>query len=119
MDVTNTGNETLTNIGAEMFADDPISVSDSEGFINRLEPGETETVKFTVSAAGSATPKSYPVSVDFQYDDSDGDTLLSDTYRLPVTVTEREGGSGNLPIIVGLVAILVVGVGGYWYYSRQ
>jgi len=114
IDVTNTGDKTVRDVSAKMFADSPISVGDSEAFISELEPGETKTVVFEISAAGSAIEKSYPVSVDFQYDEPDGDTVLSDTYRLPVEVTASEsGGGGGPPIlpIVGLVAVVVVIVG--------
>ena len=71
-----------------------LTSSDDEAFIDRLESGETETITFAISAGGSALSKSYPVSLDFQYDDADGDTLLSDTYQVPVTVEEPEGGEG-------------------------
>jgi hypothetical protein len=113
IDVTNTGDKTVRDVSAKMFADSPISVDDSEAFVSKLEPGETKTIVFEISAAGSAIPKSYPVSVDFQYDEPDGDTVLSDTYRLPVTVTEPEGGSGGPPIllVVGLVVVVAVVAG--------
>ncbi|WP_136716681.1 COG1361 S-layer family protein [Halorientalis salina] len=111
--VTNTANETLTDISAKLFADSPISASDSDAFIAELEPGETKNISFTVSASG-ASPKAYPVSMDFQYDDEDGDTLVSDSYRVPVTVTEKEGSGGGFPLIlVGLGVAAVVGIGGY------
>lgn len=111
--VTNTENETLSDISAKLFADDPISAEDSEGFISELKPGETETINFTVSASG-AINKDYPISMDFQYTDGDGDTLVSDTYRTAVTVTTSEGGGGGLSLIlVGLGVAAIVGIGGY------
>ncbi|MFB6184443.1 MAG: COG1361 S-layer family protein [Haloarculaceae archaeon] len=120
IDVTNAGNETVSDISAEMFADDPISVDDSEAFIKELKPGETETVTFKISASGSAVAKSYPVSVDFQYDNSDGDTLLSDTYRLPVTITDGTSGSGGPPVLpIVVVAVVVIASGGYYWYTRR
>ena len=112
VEVTNQLNETVTSVSAKMFTDDPISASDSEAFVDELGPGETTTINFTVGASG-ASPKVYPVSLDFQYDDADGDTLVSDTYRLPVQVTEREGG-GGLPLgLLGVGALIVLGVGAF------
>ena len=112
--VTNDRDERLTDISAKLFADSPISVSDDEAFIASLDPGESTTIRFGISASGSAMAKSYPVSLDFQYEEPDGDTPISDTYRVPIEVTER-GGGGGLPLgtiaVVGLVA--VVAIGGY------
>ncbi len=115
--VTNTASETMTDISAKLFADDPISAGDSEAYIDELQPGNSTTISFTVSASG-AIAKDYPVSMDFQYDDEDGDTFVSDTYREPVTVTEKQGGgSGGFPlVIVGIGVAAVVGIGGYFRF---
>lgn len=94
--VTNNGDEPVTDISAKLFVDDPVSSSDDEAFIAELGPGETKEMTFGASVAGSALEKTYPVSVDFQYTDADGDTRLTDTYRVPVTVGEPEDGGGGL-----------------------
>jgi len=112
--VTNTGDETLTDVSANLFADDPISVDDGEGAIAEIGPGESTAVTFGVSAGGGALAKSYPVSVDFQYEDERGDTHVSDSHQVVVTVAEPEtdGGSGGLPLpLLGVGAVGVVGVG--------
>lgn len=114
--VTNDGDERYTDISANMFADSPMSVNDDEAFISGLEPGESETIQFSVGAKGSALSKNYPVSVDFQYDEPDGDTKLSDTYRIPVSVEESDDG-GGLPLIPIVVLLVVLG-GGVYLYRR-
>jgi hypothetical protein len=90
--VTNQRNETVTDVSAKLFASSPLSTSDDEAYIAELEPGETVEVPFRVSASGSAMQKDYPVSVDFQYVDDAGETRLSESYRLPVSVQESSGG---------------------------
>ncbi|SDF91871.1 sialidase-1 [Halorientalis regularis] len=113
VEVTNTANETLSAISAKVFADSPISVSDSEAYIDELGSGESTTISFNVGASG-ALPKQYPLSLDFEYDDTDGDTLLSDRYRVPIDVNERSGGGGGFPLtLVGVGVVLVVAIGGY------
>jgi hypothetical protein len=107
--VTNTEGETLSDISAKLFVDDPISTSDDEAFVAELEPGESAEISFAVSSAGSAFPKSYPVSVDFEYDRADGTTLVSETFRLPVDVQESSGGGLPFGVVVGVGAIVLVG----------
>ncbi|MFB6164488.1 MAG: COG1361 S-layer family protein [Haloarculaceae archaeon] len=116
--VTNRANETVSDVSAKLFADSPISATGDQAYIQQLAPGESETIKFGVSASGAMTDKNYPVSMDFQYRDADGDTKLSDTYRRPVHVAaSKKGGGGGLPLsllAVGLVA--VVGIAGYFRF---
>jgi hypothetical protein len=115
----------VSDVSAKLFADSPVSVSDDEAFVSSIGPGETATITFSIGAAGSATPKVYPVSLDFQYDEPDGDTKLSDTYRVPVEVTEQEGGGGILSLVsgpggLGLGLILVLGgVAGVVLFRRS
>ncbi|MFC6941353.1 COG1361 S-layer family protein [Salinirubellus sp. GCM10025818] len=120
--LTNNRDVPVSDVSAKLFADSPISVSDDEAFVDTIEPGGTETLTFAIGAAGSATPKVYPVSLDFQYDEPDGDTKLSDTYRVPVEVTESEGG-GFLGLLLGpgglLVFLAVGGVAGVVLFRRS
>jgi hypothetical protein len=102
--VTNNGEQELTDVTAKLFADSPITVDDDEAFVDSIPAGESRTLLFSISAAGSATAKDYPVSMDFQYTEPDGDTKLSDTYQIPVSVTAREGG--------GILSTVPFGVGG-------
>lgn len=117
LEVTNTREEVLTDISAKIYAESPLSTSDDEAFIERLEPGETREIVFDVSAGGSALEKTYPMKLDFRYDDSEGDTVISDTYQLPIEVTEQSGGGLPVPVIVG--ALVVVAAGGYVVYRRR
>ncbi|WP_170845375.1 COG1361 S-layer family protein [Halorientalis persicus] len=113
VEVTNTANETLSSISAKMFADSPISVSDSEAYIDELAPGESTTISFSVGASG-ALPKQYPLSIDFEYDDADDETLLSDRYRVPIDVTEPSDSGSGFPLgLIGVGVVLVVAIGGY------
>ncbi|WP_049933905.1 COG1361 S-layer family protein [Halarchaeum acidiphilum] len=118
--VTNNGDRPVTNVNAKVYADDPISTGDDEAFVSSLAPGETETIAFSFAATGSALSKTYPVSMDFQYDDTDGETKLSDYYQVPLAVHES-GGSGGPPLglIGGIVVLLLVVGGGYVYYKRR
>ncbi|WP_264554776.1 COG1361 S-layer family protein [Halocatena marina] len=114
LEITNNRNSTVKNINAKAFVDDPLSLDDDEAFVSELRPGESANVTFEVSAAGGATASTYPLSLDFQYDTADGESKLSDTYDIPIEVREPENnsflsiGSGGLPILPVLLAVLVV-----------
>ena len=113
VDITNAEDETLSNIQAKIFTDDPLSSGDDEAFVSSLEPGESDTLVFELSAASGATAKSYSFSMDFRYDDESDETEVSETYRVPVEVTESEQ-SSNTPVLLVAVVLLVV-VGLIWW----
>ncbi len=113
--VTNEGDEPLRDVEAKAFVQSPLSSDDDEGLVSALAPGESATFVVGLSASGSALEKTYPVSIDFQYELPDGDTEVSKTYRVPVSVEQREGGGlPFLPLTVGALAVTGVGVG-VWY----
>jgi sialidase-1 len=73
---------------------------------------------FDVAAGSSATAGStYPISFDFRYTDSDGDTHLTDTFRTPLNV--ESSGGGGLPVLPLLGLGLVVAGGAAFLYRRH
>jgi hypothetical protein len=117
--VTNTREFTVSDVSAKIYTDSPLSTSDDEAFIDELEPGESRTIVFQLSADGGATEKTYPVKMDFQYDDDESDTIISDTYQIPVDVTSGSGSGLPIGLILLVVVVLGGGLGGVLYYRRQ
>jgi hypothetical protein len=118
--VTNNRDETLEDIEGKLFVDDPLDSANDETFTTALEPNETTTVTVDLSASEGATIKSYPVSMDFRYTDSDGDSKLTDSYRLSIDVTEPSDDGGGLPLGPLLIGLVVVGgVGGVLWRRRN
>lgn len=117
--VTNNLNETVSDVEVRLFADDPLDTGNTDtGYVQSLDPGETRTVTVELTTTGAATPGStYPISLDFRYDDADGDSHLTDTYRLPIDVTASE--DGGLPLSVLGVAALVLATAVLVVYRRQ
>jgi len=115
--VTNEGDDPLRDVEAKAFVQSPLSSDDDEGIVSALDPGESATFVIGLSAGGAALEKTYPVSVDFQYELPDGDTEVSRTYRVPVTVDRQERGGGSfLPITIG--ALAVTGLGLFVWFRR-
>ncbi|WP_343218038.1 COG1361 S-layer family protein [Haloplanus halophilus] len=120
VEVTNNLDETVTDIEARLFADDPLSAGASDtSYIESLEPGESATLAFQVTAASSATAGStYPISFDFRYTDTDGNTHLSDTFRKPLDAAPQSGGGLPIPLFLGLGSLVIV-FGGVVYWRRN
>ena len=119
LEVTNTDDQTLRDVEAKLFTSDPLEDGGDDAFIPELEPGESTTVAFEVTAEDGATPQTYPVRVDFQYEDDRGDLQLSDTYRVPVTVVEPDGGIVSAWLLAALGGLLAAAAGGWWYVSAR
>lgn len=110
--VTNTKDETLTDVEAKLYTNAPLDNHDDEGFIPALDPGESATVTFEVEVEDGATPQTYPLRVDFRYDDQRSNSQLSDTYRIPLDVVEPDGRFSALAIVIAagiLGALAAVG----------
>lgn len=123
MTVTNNHEKSIRNIDAKAFVDDPLSVGNDKAFIEELGPNESANITFEVSASQSASPGSYPISVDFQYD-VDGESELSNTYDVPIEVTpaEEEGVMstlGTTPLSAALFLLVLLGGVGVWYWFRR
>jgi hypothetical protein len=111
------GDEPVSNVNAKLFTSDPLSSSDDGAFLGTVEPGETITAQFTVSASGDAIAKQYDSAVEVRYEESDGDTRFSGTLSVGVPVSEAEsGGFPTLP--AAAVALLVLGGAGTVIYRR-
>ena len=117
VEVTNNRDDRVTDIEAKLFADDPLDSDDDEAYIESLDAGESTTVTFELNAESGATAKTYPVSVDFRYDDANQRSQLSDSYRMAIDVTESE--DDGLPLGIVAIGLVVLGGAGYALYRRE
>ncbi|WP_168191260.1 COG1361 S-layer family protein [Haloprofundus sp. MHR1] len=118
VEVTNNRDEPLREVSAKIFPESPISADNSEAYVDELAPGESAKLVFGVNVGGDALAKTYPVKMDFRYEDASGTERISDTYQLPVEVANDDG--GNVPLtLVGVGAIALVGVGAVLYRRRS
>ena len=113
-----TGNETVTNANIKLFTNDPLSSSDDGAYLGTVEPGETVTATFRVSASDTALTKEYSSSVEIRYDEPDGDTRF--TGSLTIGVPVRAADSGGFPLIPAAAVGMFALVGGaIVVYRRQ
>ncbi|WP_396612739.1 COG1361 S-layer family protein [Haloferax sp. S1W] len=121
--IVNTRDETLRDISAKIYLEEPLSSSDTESFVSELEPGESVTLVFGIAADQAALEKQYPAELDFRYEDGSGETTISDAYRVPVQVDAPEN-SGGLPFgltlpILGAAVIVAAGGAGFLVVRRR
>ncbi len=116
----NTGAAAVAAAQARLSAVDPFTSSDDTAYLGDMKPGEEKTARFEVAADKSATAKVYGLDSEVRYRDALDNSQISDTMKVPVTVTES-GGMGALltsPIVLAVIAVLVIG-GGYYLYRRR
>ncbi|SEO20626.1 Uncharacterized conserved protein [Halorientalis persicus] len=112
-----TGSEPVKNANAKLFTSDPLSASDDGAYLGRVEPNETVSATFQVSATDDALNKSYSSSIEVRYDEQDGDTRFTGSLSVGVPVKESSGGIPFLP--VGLLAGGIILAGGFVVYKRR
>ncbi|MEN6340954.1 MAG: S-layer protein, partial [Methanospirillum sp.] len=66
----------------------------------------------------AATAKQYGLDSEVRYRDALDNSQISDTMKVPVTVTASSGGLLGSPIVLAGIAIIVIG-GGYFVYRRR
>lgn len=120
INVENSMSRSISDIDAEFSSSDPLSISQDTAFIESLSSNEEDTINISVQANSGAIPNTYPLEVDFEYQDSDGTSKLSEVYSVPVEVSEAEDSSGGTPIVplVGGLG-LVIGISVLVYRFRK
>jgi len=112
----NIGDEPVRDAVARLSIFKPFSSTDDQAFIGSLAPGEEAKVTFRIDVAWDATPKEYGINSEIKYTDVKGDTVISDSMKIPVNVSPASG-SLLLPAVV--VLIIIAAAGGYLYKKRQ
>lgn len=108
LEITNNRPVALSDINAQVYADDPLSVDSDEAYVDALEPGESAEISFQVGVDGDAMIKTYPIELDFQYDTPGGDTQLSDTYQHPIDIVEADDDGGLLGGLAGGLGLAIL-----------
>jgi hypothetical protein len=108
----NIGDEPVKDAVARLSIFKPFSSTDDQAYIGTLAPGESKTVVFRLDTDSDATPKEYGINSEMKYTDVKGDTIISESMKIPVTVNSP---AQNLLIPALVVLILLIAVGGFIY----
>ncbi len=112
----NIGEDPIKDAVARLSIFKPFSSTDDQAFIGTLQPGEEKTVVFRLDVDSDATPKEYGINSEIKYTDVNGDTVISESMKIPVVV-KAASASLLLPALVAL--IILIAAGGYMYRRKQ
>ncbi|MFB3766592.1 MAG: COG1361 S-layer family protein [Methanotrichaceae archaeon] len=112
----NIGEDPVNDGLARLSIFKPFSSTDDQAYIGDLAPGEEKTVVFRVDTDSDATPKDYGINSEIKYTDAKGDTIISESMKIPVQIKPASG-SMLVPGIAALVLIVAAGI--YLYRRRQ
>ncbi|MDI9615808.1 MAG: hypothetical protein QW781_04430 [Methanothrix sp.] len=111
----NIGEEGVSDAIARLSIFKPFSSTDDQAYIGNLGPGEEATVVFRLDVDSDATPKEYGINSEIKYTDVRGDTVISESMKIPVRV-EPASRSMMLP---ALAVLVVLGGAGAYIYRRR
>jgi hypothetical protein len=112
----NIGEETANNSIARMGLFKPFASRRDQAYLGTLNPGEEKNVTFKVAVDSGATPKPYSINSEIKYADSDGDTIISKSMKIPVNVGAARP-SLMLPALILLTLLLIAG--SYIYKKKK
>lgn len=112
----NIGDDPVKDAIARLSIFQPFSSTDDQAYIGTLDPQESKTVIFRIDVDSDATPKDYGINSEIKYTDVNGDTVISESMKIPVTVTAATQ-SLLLPVIV--ILVILGAAGGYLYKRKQ
>jgi hypothetical protein len=112
----NIGDEPIKDAIARISIFKPFSSTDDQAYIGTLDPQEEKAVIFRLDVDSDATPKEYGINSEIKYTDINGDTVISESMKIPVAINAKSQ-SLLLPAIA--VLIIIVAAGGYLYRRKQ
>jgi len=112
----NIGEDPIKDAVARLSIFKPFSSTDDQAFIGTLQPGEEKTVVFRIDVDSDATPKDYGINSEIKYTDVNGDTVISESMKIPVVV---KAASSSLLLPAAIILVILVAAGGYMYRKKQ
>ncbi len=112
----NVGEDPVRDAIARLSIFKPFSSTDDQAFIGALLPGEEKKVVFRLDVDSDATPKEYGINSEIKYTDVQGDSVISESMKIPVTV---KAASSSMLLPAALIALIILGAGAYVYRRKS
>jgi hypothetical protein len=117
----NTGDDTAYHAQSRLSAVDPFTSSDNTAYLGDVGPGETVPARYQLSAGTAAGIGNYSLDTEVRYRDSQDNSQVSDTFKVPVQVVAPPASAGILqvlPVIV-IIALIAISAGYYLLVMRK
>jgi hypothetical protein len=108
----------LRNVVARLAVDAPFETESRVAYVDALQPNESATLAFELTVSEDAVPTRSSVRLNVTADRPDGETIVLDTYDVPVVVAEETGPTDVVVLAVGSLVALALLVGG-WLWLRR
>lgn len=117
--VTNTGEETLTDLHARLAVHPPYTSDTPTAYVATLEPGESALLRFEVTTPKDAVATSDALAVTVNATAPDNRAVRTGPTLVPIEIAAPESATGNLTnLIIGAVVVVLVLAGGWWWLNR-
>jgi uncharacterized membrane protein len=117
--LTNRLDEPITAVRVTLVVEPPLESDFRTAIVPHLEPGETDRVAFDLEVDGDAPASRYPARIEVDYRDPDDDPATARPSTIAVNVTDTGSVLPTTELAVTVVVLLLVGVGGWWFYGRR
>ncbi|MHC1630878.1 MAG: COG1361 S-layer family protein [Methanotrichaceae archaeon] len=108
----NIGEDPTDDAIARLSIFKPFSSTDDQAYIGTLKPGEERKVRFKIDVDDDATSKPYGINSEIKYKDVRGDTVISESMKIPVNVNPVVR-PYMLPAVVALILLAAAGASLY------
>jgi hypothetical protein len=117
----NNGDATAYASQARISAVSPFTSSDDTAYLGDLKAGDAATASYQLSVDSAATAGNYSLDTQIRYRDALDNSQVSDTFKLPVTVTPRPASGGLMQFlpIAGIITLIAIGAGYYYLVMRK
>jgi hypothetical protein len=119
LDVTNQRDSPISDVRVHLVVEAPLESDFRTTVVPHLRPGETDRVAFDLEVDGEAPVSRYPATVEVKYTDANGEPAVARSSTVAIDVTDSETTLPVSEIGATIVVLLLVGVGGWWFYGRR
>lgn len=105
---TNRGETAAENAQAKIVVMKPLSTSKSTVRLGTIDPGESQTASFEISAESDAVVKNYGIDSEIKYIDNDGKTKFSENMKVYMPIEQSESKISTTAIIGILLALIFI-----------
>jgi hypothetical protein len=116
----NTGPEPIHDAEGQIIVTSPFTGTDDMAYLGALSSGDIGTARFELTLDSSATIKNYSMDSRIRYLDALDNSHVSDTIKVPITVTAAPGFFESYVIwVVVVIGIVIVAGAAYVLRTRR